>query len=299
MEKVLYELLNRIPNLKLFVMYLIDKIKDGNNGKGDFTIGSSTIDFCIEIDEQDYWHDNILTYPFLFSASILKYYSEKTNDSFLNEKYLLFINSFEKVLDKEKDVFFKLNNEVNKTYLNIRDYIFNKSDFALVNSNTISSQNDRILKKSIKKKEKEQPTAIQTYREDYVYTLYNGKLSEDLEYDIEGIERFYSQGTYASVVQFTSPEFRRINNVISIARINKGYIYIVEEKNTNYLRAQGYNGVFKLIRKGKKPIMVKALGDKVAVLMSDGTVTTNFSEDLEGIFSFNFGADGRFSEIKL
>ena len=212
---------------------------------------------------------------------------------------MLFINSFEKVLDKEKDVFFKLNNEVNKTYLNIRDYIFNKSDFALVNSDTISSQNDIILKKTIKKKDKEQPTAIQTYREDYVYTLYNGKLSEDLEYDIEGIERFYSQGTYASVVQFTSPEFRRINNVISIARINKGYIYIVEEKNINYLRAQGYDGVFKLIRKGKKPIMVKALGDKVGVLMSDGTVTTNFSEDLEGIFSFNFGADGRFSEIKL
>lgn len=302
MEDKLQKILKHFPHNICFVYYLVDSILDGDNGDGCFRIEDDVFDLCKAPEEQTFWKDNIRDYKFLFTAAMLKCYSYKY--ALLQDNYESFIAKYYGRIANESKRFFSSFKPQNKKHSNIIDFLYSESDFALTrlfdNDNLNSAANDshngdiNIIKKKLSSRvDDKDGEKEQMYGKDYIYVSMNGGNYEELKYDtIRGATLRSFGMVYASRLCFDSDCFIDKKNVISFAKTNNGYIYIVKEGKNHYLRSQGFMQIARLIRKNKKPIIVKAYGSCVAVLMSDGTLTSNFGDDLSGVRYMWFDENG-------
>ena len=287
MEERLQKVFEHFPHNICLVYYLVDSIIDGNDGKGCFSIGDIDIAFCKEVDEKDFWRKNVTEYSFLFSAAILKYYSKQS--TLMQDKYESFISKYFGRIANESKTFFSSNKPLNKKFLNIRDFLYSEPDFALTQQLGTDTKNgfvegskDTISIRKIHLKEHSDLATGETeeYGKDYIYvSTIDGNSIEELQYDQIPKGKLSSHSImYASKLTIQLDNFTDIGDVISFALTEHGFIYIVTDGKKNYIRSQGFCQTSRLIRLNKTPIIVKAYENRVAVLMSDGTLTSNFGD---------------------
>lgn len=302
MEDNLLKILKHFPHNICFVYYLVDSILDGDNGHGCFRIENEVFDLCKAPEEQTFWKENIRDYKFLFTAAMLKYYSYKYAQ--LQDNYESFIAKYYGRIANESKRFFSTFSPPNKKHPNIIDFLYSESDFALTrlfdNDNSNSAANDShngdisIIKKKLSSRvDDKDGEKKQIYGKDYIYVSMIGGKYEELKYDsIRGATLCSFGMIYTSRLCFDSDCFIDKNNVISFASTDKGFVYIVKDGKNHFLRSQGFMQIARLIRKDKKPIIVKAYGLRVAVLMSDGTLTSNCNGDISGVRNMWFDENG-------
>lgn len=309
MEDRIRKIVKRFPHNICFVHYIVDSIIDGNEGDGCFCIESEEFAFCKDPSEKDFWKQNIVTYRFLFTAAMLKYYSNIYPQ--LQDNYEAFVKRYYGKIANESKHFFYNFSPQHKNNDNIIDFLYTEPDFALTRqfdfnqNNTIVLEKVKdeicIVKKSISSRVDNQEEAKEEkYGIDYIYVSVVDGSCEELEYDkiTDGTMHSYSM-MYTSMLSISSDSYIDIKNVISFAKTDKGYVYIVKEGNNNYLRGQGFSQLSRLLRNNKQPVIVKAYGSRVVVLMSDGTLTTNFCESMFGIRSVWFDDSGNIKTEKI
>ena len=309
MEDLKKKIVKRFPHNICFVHYLVDSILDGNDGDGCFNIEGEEFAFCKDPSEKLFWKQNIITYRFLFTAAMLKYYSKIHSQ--LQDNYEAFVKRYYGIIANESKLFFQNFLPQHKNYDNIVDFLYTEPDFALTrqfdfdHNSTIVSERAKdiicIVKKSLSSRVDNQEKAKEEkYGSDYIYvSVVNGSY-EELGYDTinDGTMHSYSM-MYTSMLSFSSDYYIDIKNVISFAKTDNGYVYIVKEGNNNYLRGQGFSQISRLLRNNKQPVIVKAYGSRVVVLMSDGTLTSNFCESISGIRRVWFDDSGNIKTEKI
>lgn len=308
MEERLQKVFKHFPHNICLVYYLVDSIIDGNDGKGCFSIGDIDIAFCKEVDEQIFWRENIKDYRFLFSAAILKYFSKQS--TLMQDKYESFISKYFGRIANESKLFFSSNKPLNKKCLNITDFLYSEPDFALtrqLETDTknlfVEGLNGIISIRKIHLKEHSDLATGETeeYGKDYIYvSTIDGNSIEELKYDQIPKGKLSSHSImYASKLTIQLDSFSDIGDVISFALTDTGFVYIVTDGKKNYIRSQGFCQTSRLIRFNKTPIIVKAYENRVAVLMSDGTLTSNFGEEKNKIKKMWFTEGGELKTISI
>ena len=295
------KILKHFPHNICFVYFLVDSILDGENGQGCFSLEGNEFVFCKDEKEREFWRQNIRDYKFLFTAAMLKYYSNIFTK--LQEYYDSFVAKYYGEIADERKLFFNNFIPLKKDSINITDYIFSEPDFALTqtfdfdNEKTIKNGNSSskivIIKKELTTKTNDQIKAKEEiYGRDYIYVSSANNKTEDLQYNSIPGKLQSTSMKYTSRLILSSEIFIDVKNVISFAKTDKGYVYIVKEGKFNYLRSQGFSQTARLIRTNAQPIIVKANGPRVAVLFSDGTLTSNFCNDIPSIRKMWFDKDG-------
>lgn len=308
MEERLQKVFEHFPHNICLVYYLVDSIIDGNDGKGCFSIGDIDIEFCKEVDEKVFWRKNITDYGFLFSAAVLKYYSKQS--TLMQDKYESFISKYFGRIVNESRIFFNSNVPLNKKYLNITDFLYSEPDFALTRQletdskeNFVEGSNGIISIRKIHLKEHSDLAIGKTeeYGKDYIYMSYiDGNAIEKLQYDLIPNGKLSSHSIlYASKLTVLSNAYIDIGDVISFASTEHGFVYIVTDGEKNHIRSQGFYQVSRLMRLNKTPLIVKSFGNRVAVLMSDGTLTSNFGEEKVKIKKMWFNENGELKTIEI
>lgn len=273
MKESIKELLNHFPDGQSLVYFIVDTIKMSIYGWEN-----EMFDFCKEQSERKFWFNNITYYPYLFTAAILRYYGKDTEMVFEN-----FYDEFHKKIENEAKSFTRQYPPKEEKHLNIIDFLYSDSIFHL--SNNIS-----VVKKIINEKK-------DCYgKEGYIYVTYKeGMLLEELDYNNNGGK--LTSSTREETSTLCLPDcFFNVDGVISFAKTETGYIYIVVKDGKHHLRCQGFNQLSRIVRVGKQPVYVKALGNRVMVLMSDGTLTSNFGIEDENVLMAWFNENG---EVKL
>ena len=284
--KDIEEILTRFPDEQCLVYYVIDSITEK-----DFSLGDYAIEFCKEAEEQQFWHDNICYYPHLFTAAILKYESEKDRSGKVRKWFDTFSNIFHQVITEEGTTFSDQYSWTKKKSLNIVNYLYSKPEFNLKNkeSGLIEIHKDPVNgKNSVEKGD---------YAVGYLYATYkNGKRIEVLNYVFEQNEKVTlrsDRGIYTSKLSFgQSCNYFDVDNVLSVAKTKEGFVYIIIKDDKYYLRGQGINHLSRLVRAGKQPVYVKAFGNKIIVLMNDGTLISNFGFEEQNVLKAMFNEKG-------
>lgn len=243
------------------------------------------------------WKYNIINYPHLYTYLVLNKLGEsmKTPIEKYSQKYYLKIIGQSKMFITNS----KSNNEEFNSYCKQKLFLnrfeiepikfwdeigkISKNEIVLVKlekSNSIASDDSCLISKSY-----DYITKIGDYvieKLDYSRPEWYGLSSKRLE--------------FTSNLKIEKREFSDVNidNVISVAHTNDGYVYIRSEKGCNYIYGQGFTQCNMLNRIGKCPIYVKASGSRVAALMSDGTVTSNFCGTISDVICMGFDDNGDF-----
>lgn len=286
-------ILDHFPHNICFIYYIIDSIFDGNGGEGCFAVENYEIDFCRDKKEKEFWKNNIKDFRYLFTAAILKYYSKKYKE--LQRRLDRFEEKYYGEILNESDLFFKKYRRKNLKILNITDFLYTEPDFSKTNNNITEVTDIEIDKNSeihIEKRTLDKSThknmkgKTESYGVDYEYvTTLKGQTIEHFKYDrIPGLTMVSRSMRYTSDVHFSQTDcYFDLKDVVSIAATNDGFVYIIREGENYLIKGQGFFQTSRLIRQGKTPICVKASGNRVVVLMSDGTLTSNFDDEKSGI----------------
>lgn len=309
MEDRIQNILKRFPHNICFVHYLVDSIIDGNNGDGCFFVDDIELAFCHNPSEKVFWKQHLLSYRFLFTAALLKFYSNKYVQ--LQDNYENFVGKYYGKIANESKLFFKEFSPQKTNEIKLVDFLYSEPDFALTlqfnfddNSsviNDVSSYRISIIKKNNSPRVDNQEGAKEElYGKDYIYVASANGKNEELRYnDIADCKLLSYSMMYTSRLVFATDNFINLKNVISFAKTDKGFIYIIKEGDNNYLRSQGFQQTSRLIKRAKQPIMVKAFSSRVVVLMSDGTLTSNFGKELKGVRKVSFDENGNIKTENL
>ena len=283
-EAKINKILIKFPDEISFVYFVVDSIKESVYGWDD-----EMFDFCKEESERAFWFDNVSVYPYLFTVAILRYYgiSYSEPQSWCEKVY----KKFHKRINEEGTDFSSKYPPKGKETVNIIDFLYSEPIFNLQNS---------YFERITVKKECVIGNKYDTeYGVGYKYVTYKrGKFIEELDYKKESENDARLNSDLAT--NFTSRlclqqvgNFFDVDDVLSFAKTKTGFVYIVVKEGKHFLRGQGFHQLSRLIRVGKQPIYVKSYGNRVIVLMSDGTVTSNFYFEAEHALKAWFNNDGK------
>lgn len=280
------EILSHFPDLHSLVYYVVDTVMEEQ-----YEWGGEVFDFCKEESEKFFWKNNILNFPHLFTAAILKYEGDKNGCRTAQKTCLDFLKLFHQEISEE-GLSFSIHNSNNKrNTVNITDFLYSKPEFNLKNKD---SQLIQIHKEPVEGKNHIEDGG---YGIGYQYSTYkNGKQLEVVKYNIEqdGDAKLYSnKGWYTSKLKLEhSDMFFDVKDVLSFAKSCDGYVYVIMKDNKYYLGSQGFGQLSRLIRPHKQPVYVKAHGAKVIALMNDGTLTSNFGIEQHHVLKAWFNEEG-------
>lgn len=291
-ENTIKEILNHFPDSETLVFFMVDTIRESIYG-----LNGETIDFCESRSERKFWYNNIIDYRYLFTYAILKYYNKKYSG--LRERLLGFQEDCFCEISIERESFLGKFPPTNENTINITDYLHSDSDFTNILSGSERDGAVNILK--IKKiLLRQSDNYNQKYNVDYKYAiLLDNDIVEELDYDDSYVEMCSDKLSFTSSLNFLQSEFVNTFGVVSFCRTNNGYVYIVAEDGHFFIRGQGFIQTSKLLKAGKTPICLKSFGARVIVLMSDGTLTSNFGVEMHNIKKAWFDNNGMLKTIEL